>query len=93
MGSWYEATKNYLTKVGSAYLDFVVPAAMFMVFNMAIAQNAADPERTALLWMNYTTTPEEDRESKFPSEEPGSARARLRSQRSAKASEAAVAAA
>ena len=86
MGKWYNLTKNYLTKVGSCYLEFVVPAAMFMIFNMAIASNLTDPEKTSMLWMHYTTTNEDERDQKFPGEEPGSSKARLRNQRSAAAS-------
>ena len=72
--SWKAWAKSYVSNVTTAYLDFAVPVAIFLAFNIAAAANASDPEKTALLWLHYTQTPEEQRDAKFPSHEGGKRR-------------------
>ena len=62
---------NYVKNVASVFLEFTIPAAMFLAFNMAFTQNAMDPERIGLGWMHYSSqTNERAREEKFPAAHP-----------------------
>ncbi|KAH9598301.1 hypothetical protein LSM04_000694 [Trypanosoma melophagium] len=73
----WRSLKSYVSHVGSVYLSFAAPMALFFVFNMAM--DTQDPERFGLAWLHYSgMEDEQEREAKFPAYEPGSAPQRKR---------------
>lgn len=67
-------TKSYLTNVGSCYLEFVVPVAIFLAFNASAEQSLRDNEKIGLMWLNYSQTENDlERETKFPAHAPETA--------------------
>jgi hypothetical protein len=76
MSSWWDKTKTYCTRVVGCYLEFAVPVAILLAFNVAAASNSSDVEKNSLLWLHAASMSDEERDSKFPVHEPGSRRAR-----------------
>ena len=86
----WDFSKSYLKNVGSTYLEFAVPVALFLVFNASVEAQLRDNERIGLLWLNYTQVESDTvRENKFPAHQPGT-RQQERRNTAAKAAESAV---
>ncbi|KAG8348388.1 hypothetical protein ERJ75_001326100 [Trypanosoma vivax] len=85
----WQYAKGFAKRVGSVYLSFALPAALFLVYN--IAMDTQDMERLGLAWIHYARMEDdEERERKFPAYEPDSVPQRKRLAAAA-ASEGAVA--
>lgn len=60
-------------RVLGCYLEFVIPAALVIVFSAAESSQFRDNERTGLMWMRYDNAQSEIvREQEFPAHQPGS---------------------
>lgn len=70
---WFDRTKTYARRLAECYLEFVVPVALFLAFNVALTNHAADPEKLGLLWLNNANLEsDEERKARYPLSEPGS---------------------
>ena len=76
--SW-DFLKSYTVNCSHAYLDFVAPVAMFLVFNACAEMHLRDGERMGLLWLHYSQVEDaQERETKFPVFAPESKQQRKR---------------
>ena len=61
-----EVAKNYTFRLINAYGSFIVPVAMFIVFNSTADSHTRDPEKLSLLWLKFNQATEAVRSSMFP---------------------------
>ena len=65
--------KGYTYNVVGCYLEFILPAALVIVFSAADSSHFRDNERVGLMWMRYDNAESElIREQEFPAHQPGS---------------------
>ncbi|CUG90909.1 transmembrane protein, putative [Bodo saltans] len=77
----WSVTSTYAKNVGAAYLEFVVPVAIFLVFNASAGGSLRDNERIGLSWLHYSQIEDDvERENKFPAHKPDSVEQRKRTQ-------------
>jgi hypothetical protein len=65
--------KSYSVTVGSMFLEFAMPLALFLAFNAAAESQLRDNERIGLAWMRYASIEDQrEREAKYPAYAPTS---------------------
>lgn len=69
----YDKVTTFAGRLVNSYAEFLVPAAMFVVFNSCVDQHTRDPEKLAILWLKFNQATEAVRASMFPLAQPNNA--------------------
>ena len=68
-----ETAKTFAFRLVNTYASFIVPVAMFIVFNSTADSHTRDPEKLSLLWLKFNQATEAVRSNMFPTHQHGNA--------------------